>query len=283
MIKCSTVSEETRSASVWQHEVLRYNADSALADQDEISVEEPLEILIAQPDSDSIPVAVTMRTPGNDPELAIGFLFTEGIIHDASAVDRILCNDKCNVVTVHLKRDVQVDSSVLDRHSFVASSCGVCGKRSIAAVRVKRNFQCHQDVPRATPQLIQGLPSALLRHQSEFNRTGGTHASCLFDAEGNLLDLREDIGRHNALDKVLGNMFLSHQMPLTNHILRVSGRASFELVQKAAHAGLPVLVAVGAPSSLAVQLAAECDMTLIGFVRNDRFNIYTGAHRIYDN
>ena len=137
--------------------------------------------------------------------------------------------------------------------------------------------------PRITTDIIQGLPAALRRCQSDFNRTGGTHASCLFDAEGNLLDLREDVGRHNAVDKLLGNMFLSHQMPLTNHILLVSGRASFELVQKAAHAGLPVLVAVGAPSSLAVQLAAECDMPLIGFVRNDRFNIYTGAHRIYDN
>ncbi len=282
MNKCSTVFEETRSASIQQHEILRYTASTALAGEDEISVEEPLEIRIAQPDSDAIPVAVTMRTPGNDPELAVGFLFTEGMIPDPTVIERV-DNDKCNAVTVHLKRDVEIDSSVLDRHSFVASSCGVCGKKSIAAVRVKRNFQCHHDVPRITTDIIQGLPAALRRCQSDFNRTGGTHASCLFDAEGNLLDLREDVGRHNALDKLLGNMFLSHQMPLTNHILVVSGRASFELVQKAAHAGLPVLVAVGAPSSLAVQLAAECNMTLIGFVRNNRFNVYAGAHRIIEN
>ncbi|HEY9680990.1 MAG TPA: formate dehydrogenase accessory sulfurtransferase FdhD [Drouetiella sp.] len=261
---------------------------------DTVSVEEPLEIRVSHKDArttstatgntstDSMPqqIAVTMRTPGCDKELAVGFLFTEGIISGESDIADIILDKRCNGVTVHLREHVVLDPAVFSRHSFVASSCGICGKKSIAAVRVKRQFECLHDQPQISYGLIHQLPALQRAQQSEFERTGGIHASCLFDVSGNLLAIKEDVGRHNALDKLLGAELLAGRLPLKDSILMLSGRASFELVQKAAHAGLAVVAAVGAPSSLAVQLAEECDMTLLGFVRDGRFNIYSGSHRI---
>ncbi len=255
---------------------------SAQSCVDNLSVEEPLEICItAQVDGECLTqvVAVTMRTPGDDKDLAAGFLFCEGIISVPDEIVEIV-SDKCNSINVTLANDVKVDAQIFERHSFMASSCGVCGKKSIAAVRIKRNYQSIDHLPLLKPEFIHALPDALRAVQAAFASTGGIHASALFDLEGNIIVAREDVGRHNALDKVIGSQFVMEALPLSQSILLVSGRASFELVQKAAHAGIPVLAAVGAPSSLAVQLARECGMTLLGFVRDNRFNVYAGGERV---
>ena len=248
---------------------------------DELSVEEPLEIRVAEYSHGGPPrsLAVTMRTPGDDVELAAGFLFTEGIIagpDDLEGVERT----GSNAVIARLRPGVALDPAKLDRHSFVSSSCGACGKRSIAAVRVMGRHRIVSGEPRLAPEVVHGLPQALRAGQSGFARTGGIHASGLFDATGRLLGLREDVGRHNALDKLIGAELLARRIPLAGHLVLVSGRVSFELVQKAAIAGVPVLGAVGAPSSLAVELARECGMTLLGFVRDGRFNLYSDSGRI---
>lgn len=248
---------------------------------DTVSVEEPLEVRVGFEAKDSVQqIAVTMRTPGNDEDLAVGFLFTEGIISSKDDVANVTLDIRCNGVTVQLHDHVQLDPAVFSRHSFVASSCGVCGKKTIAAVRVKRQYMCLHDEPVVTAQLIHKLPDILRSQQDNFDYTGGIHASCLFDLDGNLLSIKEDVGRHNALDKLIGAELMAGHLPLNNRVLMLSGRASFELIQKAAHAGLAFVAAVGAPSSLAVQLAEECDITLLGFVRDGRFNIYSGSHRI---
>ncbi len=220
-----------------------------------------------------------MRTPGDDVDLAAGFLFTEGIIIDAGDLEGVMRTGP-NAVEATLRPGVPVDTAKLDRHSFVSSSCGACGKRSIAAVRVASRHPIAPGAPRLAPDVIHGLPRALRAGQSGFARTGGIHASGLFDADGRLLVLREDVGRHNALDKLIGSELLAGRIPLVGRIILVSGRVSFELVQKAAMAGVPVLGAVGAPSSLAVDLARECGMTLLGFVRDSRFNVYSDSGRI---
>ncbi len=257
------------------------SAEQSLFEQgsDAVSVEEPLEIRV-DTGSSTEQIAVTMRTPGNDSELAVGFLFTEGIISGKEDIARITLDKRCNGVTVHLNEGVQLDPTVFARNSYVASSCGVCGKRTIAAVRVKRKHACAADQPVVPSTLIHKLPGLLRTQQDNFENTGGIHASCLFDLDGTLISLYEDVGRHNALDKLIGAQLLADRLPLTDRILMLSGRSSFELVQKAAHAGLAVIAAVGAPSSLAVQLAEECQITLLGFVRDERFNIYSNAHRI---
>ncbi len=270
--------ESTVSVRKWQ--VAKFSGSSAETSCDWLSAEEPLEIRLGSRNhSESHAIAVTMRTPGDDRDLAVGFLFTEGIITSAGDIEEVL-EPKCNVVTVILKDTVEIEENSFARHSFVASSCGVCGKRSIDAVRVKRRHICLHDSPLLSPELIHKLPATLRAQQADFDQTGGVHASCLFTADGELYATREDVGRHNALDKVIGAELLKDKVPLLDKILLVSGRASFELVQKAAHAGIPVLAAVGAPSNLAVQLAEECDLTLLGFVRDSRFNVYTGGHRI---
>ncbi len=251
---------------------------------DDVSVEEPLEIRLETMVSGDLvmqQIAVTMRTPGNDRELAAGFLFTEGIVSQADDIEEIV-SEKCNVVSVRLNDRVEINPAVFERHSFVASSCGICGKKSIAAVRVKQQYASAPDAPIISASTIHGLSEALRVFQDNFNHTGGIHASSLFDTDGKLLNVKEDVGRHNALDKVIGAEFLSGGLPLSQRILMVSGRTSFELVQKAAHAGIAVIAAVGAPSSLAVELAKECGITLIGFMRDDRFNVYSGLHRITD-
>ncbi len=250
---------------------------------DELAVEEPLEIRLGY-DQDGRrmhrSVSITMRTPGHDRELAAGFLFTEGIIDAPEQVAGIRGCGRSNAVRVDLRPGVDVDLDRLERHFYTTSSCGVCGKTSMAAVRVACPNRPIEDRPVVEASVIHGLPSALRAAQPTFERTGGLHASALFDVGGALLASREDVGRHNALDKLIGAQFLEGSTPLSTAVLLVSGRASFELVQKAAVAGIPILAAVGAPSSLAVELAREHGMTLLGFVREDRFNIYTGAGRI---
>ena len=252
-------------------------SDQAL---DALSVEEPLEIRLAfEEDGPAAPTVVTMRTPGQDAELAAGFLFTEGIITGPDDLDA-LRQVGANAVEARIRSGLRLDTSRLDRNAFVSSSCGACGKRTIAAVRVASRHPIPPGTPCLPPEVIHGLPEKLRAGQSEFTKTGGIHASGLFDAEGRLLALREDVGRHNALDKLIGSELLAGRVPLSDRILLVSGRVSFELVQKAAMAGIPALGAVGAPSSLAVDLARECGITLLGFVRDRRFNIYTHPDRI---
>lgn len=263
---------------------------------DALAVEEPLEIRIGLPDKTHRAVSITMRTPGNDAELAAGFLFTEGILNRPDQIKQIRhCGLKIgrivdtvdraaalnsNTIRVDLIDGVEVDLKGLDRHFYTTSSCGVCGKSSIEALRTGVRELPSADQNRIAADVIRGLPAALLQSQQVFEQTGGLHASALFSSDGTLEIVREDVGRHNALDKVIGAKFLAGELPAAGKILLVSGRASFELVQKALMAGIPTLAAVGAPSSLAVELAAEYGMTLIGFVRDNRFNIYCGGERI---
>ena len=250
---------------------------------DLLAVEEPLEVRLGH-DIDGrrahAPVSVTMRTPGHDHELAVGFLYTEGIIVAREQVAGVRACGLGHVVRVDLATGVRVDLARLERHFYTSSSCGVCGKASLEMVRVCAGSRAPDGQPVLEARVIRRLPEALRAAQAVFDRTGGLHAAALFDARGELLCLREDVGRHNALDKLIGAQFLAGRTPLSEDILLVSGRASFELVQKAAVAGIPILAAVGAPSSLAVSLARKFGLTVIGFVRQDRFNIYTGAQRV---
>ncbi|MDH4057255.1 MAG: formate dehydrogenase accessory sulfurtransferase FdhD [Cyclobacteriaceae bacterium] len=255
---------------------------------DLLAIEEPLEIRIGYGplgDRQQKSISVTMRTPGHDFELSLGFLFTEGIIKSFEQVESVkYCEDTGrqeeheNVVRIELKPEVEIDFLKLQRNFYTTSSCGVCGKSSIDAIKI--NCNPLPDEWKIKSTIIHGLPDKLRKAQHVFEHTGGLHASGLFDQRGELILLREDVGRHNALDKVVGAMLFKNELPLSDRVLLVSGRASFELIQKAALAGIPVVAAVGAPSSLAVSLAQEFTMTLIGFVRNGGFNIYSAAHRV---
>jgi FdhD protein len=265
--------------------VERMRADDApAAECDVLAVEEPLEIALegevaGRPLRKTI--SVTMRTPGDDAELAAGFLFTEGIIRDRSQIEHVgQCGGAGNVVRVRVAPSADLDLARLERHFYTTSSCGVCGKTSIDALRTTSRYPLPAGSPVLSARLIHRLPDALRAAQAVFDRTGGLHASALFDADGRLRCLREDVGRHNALDKVIGAELLAGRLPAYGRILVVSGRASFELVQKAVMAGIPILVAVGAPSSLAVELAVRAGMTLAGFVRDGRFNVYSASGRI---
>jgi FdhD protein len=259
-------------------------SDSGPAIQsDVLAVEEPLEIRLECDVGGRrvhAAVSITMRTPGHDGELAVGFLFTEGILVTREQVAGVRACGAGNVVRVDVQPGIAVDLSRLERHFYSSSSCGVCGKASLEAVRVCARHRLSDGRPVVEAAVIHRLPEALRAAQTIFERTGGLHAAALFDTRGQLLCLREDVGRHNALDKLIGAQFLAGRTPLSESVLLVSGRASFELVQKAAVAGIPMLAAVGAPSSLAVSLAREHGLTVLGFVRQDRFNIYTGAERI---
>jgi FdhD protein len=244
--------------------------------QDEIACEEPLELRV-----DTRSVAVVMRTPGHDEELAAGFLVSEGLIRhrDQIADLRLNCRNRAgNVLDVFLRPDVTVDFGRLTRHVFAASSCGLCGKASIQAVRsqfprIRQRFQIPAPV-------LTGLPAKMAAAQATFSRTGGLHAAAIFTGDGELIALREDVGRHNAVDKLLGRALLDGQLPLAGRLLLVSGRTSFEILQKALAGGLAVVAAVGAPSSLAVDFARANGQTLVGFLRDGRFNVYAGASRI---
>ena len=247
---------------------------------DFLAAEEPLEIRVGEH-----PLSVTMRTPGNDLELAAGFLFTEGLVQRREQILRLeSCTpedvaDRGNVVQATLAPEATPDFEKMRRHFFAASSCGICGKASIDAVRSRLLRPPNPDF-RVSSDLLVGLPGALRSSQDVFERTGGLHAAALFDAAGALLVLREDIGRHNAVDKVIGWALREGRLPLSESVLLVSGRGGFEIVQKAIVGGVPVVASVSAPSSLAVQLARELRLTLIGFLRGRRFVTYAGDDRV---
>ena len=247
---------------------------------DYLAGEEPLEIRIGEH-----PLSVTMRTPGHDLELAAGFLFTEGLVQRReqflkleSAIPESASNNG-NVVQVELTPDAAPDFDKMRRHFFAASSCGICGKASIESVR-SRVLQPPNPDFRVAPELLLRLPDALRSSQNVFERTGGLHAAALFDSRGALMALREDIGRHNAVDKLIGWALCEGRLPLADSVLLVSGRGGFEIIQKAIVAGVPVVASVSAPSSLAVQLARELRLTLVGFLRGRRFVIYAGEERL---
>jgi FdhD protein len=254
-------------------EVLRIRGAESSTASDWLAREEPLEIRVRGQS-----IAVTMRTPGNDDELACGFLLTEGLIHSRDEVIEIASCESGenalhgNILNVFLAPEVSIDFARLARHTFASSSCGLCGKASIEAVQ-----QSFPPLERTVPfdrHLIGTLPAALRESQQAFEKTGGLHAAGIFDLTGKLLAAREDVGRHNAVDKVIGWGFLNRLLPLENHILLVSGRASFEIMQKSLAARIPIVAAVSAPSSLAVDFARASRQTLIGFLRGEKFNIY---------
>ncbi|HOO09890.1 MAG TPA: formate dehydrogenase accessory sulfurtransferase FdhD [Cyclobacteriaceae bacterium] len=269
-------------------EITKINTGESGVVPDLVAVEEPLEIRIgfgAMDERRQKSLSVTMRTPGHDYELATGFLITEGIIDAFGQVESIkYCEDvgrqedRENVVRLELKPEVNFDLKKLQRNFYITSSCGVCGKSSIEAVHV--SCKPVQDNIRINQPVVYGLSEKLRKAQQIFEHTGGLHAVGLFDLKGELLLAREDVGRHNAMDKVVGASLFKGEIPLSNHIIMVSGRASFELVQKALRAGAPIMAAVGAPSSLAISLANDFGMTLLGFVREGGFNIYSGAARL---
>ena len=243
---------------------------------DEVAAEEPLEIRV-----DERPISVTMRTPGHDPELAAGFLFSEGILRsraDLLASSPFWQHAAGNLIGVFLESTVPVDLARLTRHVFASSSCGICGKATIDSIL--QNFQPVSARTQTTAELIIDLPRRMRAAQEVFQSTGGLHAAALFSSGGELLVLREDVGRHNAVDKVLGHALLADLLPLDRCILVVSGRASFEILQKALAASIPIVVAVSAPSSLAVEFARNGGQTLIGFLRGERMNIYTHPERV---
>lgn len=252
----------------------KVDESSVSAGQDLLAVEEPLEIQL-----NGRTVAVTMRTPGADRELAVGFLFTEGILHQPAQIGQIT-EPAPNVLSVRLAPDSQVDLTRLERHFFLSSSCGVCGKASIQAIEQTGCVAPPRGNPQIEAALVRSLPDLLRATQPAFERTGGLHAAGLFGVDGRKIGVREDVGRHNAVDKLIGTEFLANRLPLNNCVLMLSGRSSFELVQKAVMAGIPIIAAVGAPSSLAVEVALRYGVTLMGFVREGRFNIYSGESRI---
>ena len=249
---------------------------------DTLATEEPMEIRAAGPDQELQPVAVTMRTPGGDFELAVGFLFTEGLIQPGDVKRVAYCDDlpgedqRYNVVSVRLERPF--DGERLQRNFYATSSCGICGKASLDDIEVR----CEPVAagPSVLADVLASLPDTLRSGQTLFDRTGGLHAAGLFTAEGELVSIREDVGRHNAVDKVIGEQLLAGHLPLAGHILQVSGRVSFEIVQKAAVAGIPIVSAVSAPTSLAVEAGERFGMTIVGFVRDGRLNVYTGSARV---
>lgn len=269
--------------------VERVRGDRSTRADDALAVEEPLEIrVVVSKDVGDHPesLAVTMRTPGQDFELAAGFLYTEGILRRAEDIDRIEYSKDCpsedalNIVEVRLRGGASIDTSKSARNFYMTSSCGVCGKASLEAIRTRGVPPIPPNRPRLSRSSVQHLPDRLRETQAVFEETGGLHAAGLFNASGTLHGSREDVGRHNAVDKLIGREVLEDRLPLSERGLVVSGRASFEILQKAAVAGIPFVVAVGAPSSLAVSTAREFGMTLVGFARRDSFNVYSGGQRI---
>jgi FdhD protein len=269
---------------------------------DQLAVEEPLEIQLTYGPSNARQtksISITMRTPGNDFDLAAGFLMTEGVVQNTNDIDHIAYashpisepaqfplimdstrpNSRQNIVRVDLAKHVTVSLASLQRNFYTTSSCGICGKASLLSLRTVYPPRAQNNF-RVEAELLYRLPDRLRASQGVFENTGGLHGAGLFDSTGNLLALREDVGRHNAVDKLIGSEFLAGRTPLQERVLLLSGRASFELLQKALMGGIPMVAAVGAPSSLAVAVAKEFDITLIGFLRDDHFNIYHGSERI---
>jgi FdhD protein len=255
---------------------------------DNIAVEEPLEINIRYLKNNqkiTEAVSITMRTPGNDFELALGFLHTEGILRSYDEIDQLYYHGDCpkgmeNRIIVELKKHIRPDTQRLTRHFYTSSSCGICGKASIGAINTLFNVKPLPFSFTIDKKILFSLPENLLNQQTLFSKTGGLHASALFDSEGNLLLLREDVGRHNALDKLIGTCMIKKDLHCERSILLLSGRISFELVQKAIMAGIPFIAGVGAPSSLAIELSEKYNISLVGFLNDRRFNIYTGGDRI---
>jgi len=289
--------------SVRSAEIFRVKRDEIAQVQDAVAVEEPLEIQLVYGAVDNRKVksiSITMRTPGNDDELAAGFLMTEGVVRDATHITSIgppsaaktappkktdiaratlPTGLRSQVIRVELSPEVEVSMSTLQRNFYITSSCGVCGKASLLALRTlcplpqHDNFMIRSDILSTLPQQLQPV-------QAAFKETGGLHAASLFTSDGELHSVREDVGRHNAVDKLLGEAFLQDAVPLRNHLLLLSGRASFELLQKAVMGGIPMVAAIGAPSSLAIEVAREFSITLVGFLRPDSFNIYSAPERV---
>lgn len=286
---CLVFNTMSKSA-IKKCEIIKVKDGNQAFEQDLLAIEEPLEVKLvygSEEERKTRNIAVTMRTPGNDFELALGFLFTEGIIKSVADITEskkhfITCaENKENTITIGLKEHLIPSLSNMERNFYTTSSCGVCGKASLNAVKATVP-QKHKtpDTLQISATVLHKLPQALLQQQKTFEETGGLHASAIFGTEGNLMLIREDVGRHNALDKVLGAALLDNMLPLKNHILLLSGRISFELMQKAAMAGIPLVAGAGAPSSLALELAREFDITLAGFLNQSRFNIYHAAQRI---
>lgn len=272
-------------------EIIKVKNGEITYENDMLSVEEPLEIKISYlKDGQYVEndLSITMRTPGHDQNLVYGFLFTEGIIHQATDVSEYVVNQEitsktgllANQVICKLAPELEFDFDSIERHFYTTSSCGVCGKASIDAVKIACPIIVPQSKWKISHQLLYAFNQTLIEAQKNFTYSGGIHASALFDLEGHLLSIREDVGRHNALDKLIGEALMQNRIPLFDTILFLSGRASFELIQKASMAGIRMICAVGAPSSLAVDLAQELDITLVGFLRDNRFNIYTAPERI---
>jgi FdhD protein len=301
-MKDPSIVEQLNGEPVLQAFVEKVKGRTSQPELDHLAIEEPLEIRLTFGPSNSRQtksISVTMRTPGNDFDLAAGFLMTEGAIHDANDIEQIVyarrpfsedeqspqsmealkLGSKQNIVCVELRTEVAVSLGSLQRNFYTTSSCGICGKASLLALRTvcpprtANNF-------RVDAQILYRLPGLLRKFQGVFDRTGGLHGAGLFDSAGNLLAVREDVGRHNAVDKLIGCEFLADRTPLRDRLLVLSGRASFELLQKALMGGIPMVAAVGAPSSLAVQVAKEFDITLVGFLKEGNFNIYHGGGRI---
>lgn len=278
-----------RTGEFYQSEISRVEQNDLHQNiTDTLAVEEPLEIRLGFLENNKLihkAVSITMRTPGNDFELAAGFLFTEGILQKKSQIKAIKHCGKFpnnqNTVRLDLEENAEVNIKKLTRNFYTTSSCGVCGKSSLEALNIAGARAIEQTgFPKVSAEIVHTLPKKLLENQIVFDATGGLHAAALFDAAGNLIELREDVGRHNAVDKLIGKQFLENALPLADKILFLSGRASFELIQKAVMANIPIICAVGAPSSLAVEAAKEFNITLLGFVRDGRFNIYSGEKRV---
>jgi len=278
------------TASSRSFTVKKISGDSANSVDDQVAVEEPLEIRLGYKTPDgrtSSSVSITMRTPGSDADLAVGFLYSESIIRAASDIMKVEHTGPAapdtgnhNIVRVDLASDVHVDLGRLQRHFYTTSSCGVCGKSSLDALHVTGVEPLAADGVIFSREILTAMPAALRARQRTFEQTGGLHAAAAFDSQGEILVVHEDVGRHNAVDKVIGTLLARDLLPASKLGLMVSGRASFELMQKTLVAGIPILAAVSAPSSLAVQLANEFNVSLVGFLRGDTFNIYSGGERI---
>jgi FdhD protein len=278
------------SASSFAIDIDKVSEGSRRPVADHVAIEEPLEIRLgySTPDGRATrSVSITMRTPGNDAELAVGFLFSESIVSRAQDIASVEpCGSPApdsgnhNVIRVELTPNVSVDLGRLQRHFYTTSSCGVCGKTSLDALYATGCEPISEVAPVFTKDTLTTMPAKLRAAQRTFDATGGLHAAAVFDTAGNIELVMEDVGRHNAVDKVIGALLMQDRLPAGNHGIMVSGRASFELMQKTLVAGIPLLAAVSAPSSLAVQLAREFNMTLIGFLRGETFNIYSGEARI---
>jgi FdhD protein len=271
-------------------DISRVNGKQSQNESDDVAVEEPLEIQLCSQSavgSAAKSISITMRTPGDDADLALGFLLTEGIIESVDQVASVAHRGELdpdtglqNTIRVELGPDVDIDLGKLERHFYTTSSCGVCGKTSLEALRVTGQSSLAHCTSTFARDVIISMPERVKNQQRVFSKTGGLHAAAVFDSAGEIIVVKEDVGRHNATDKSIGALLQTGDLPGNTYGLLVSGRASFELMQKSLVAGIPLLVAVGAPSSLAVQTAKEFDMTLVGFLRGEKFNVYAGPERI---